>query len=48
MLLARPQEHENGRLALLSDMLPEVNPALIAERGMRVGAALPNLGSIAV
>lgn len=47
MVMARPEHAGDSRLALLSEMLPEVEPALIRERAERVRSALPESDAIA-
>ncbi|GAB2757802.1 hypothetical protein GCM10027020_07690 [Nocardioides salsibiostraticola] len=48
MVMARPQHVGEGRLALLSEMLPEVDPSLLRERGLRVARALRASVDVAV
>lgn len=48
MVMARPQHVSEGRLALLSEMLPEVDPSLIRERSLRVARALHASVNVAV
>lgn len=48
MVMARPQYAGEGRLALLSEMLPEVDPTLVRERGERIARALHARADVAV